>query len=222
MTGDLSLFKRAMIEATCEIYDEQCSSLPLPPVSRRHKRRLAAMGVPVSALPIKYRLVAALVAALLLLTGCTLFHEEIRGLWLRFYDGCVQVSGEQDNKDAPKIIETLYAPTYLPEGFVEVPHERVQLNTFFSMEWRPADASAYIEYSQRTQRNDGLLIDTDRTLRAKLQHGDITILKFENNNYQCYVWSHYGYVFNISTETPMSDETALAIIDSLEILENPQ
>lgn len=214
MTGDLSLFKRAMIEATYEIYDEQCSSLPLPPVSRRHKRRLAAMGVPVSALPIKYRLIAALVAALLLLTGCTLFHEEIHGLWLRFCDSIVDVRGATDGTALPKTIETLYEPTYLPEGFAETNRILVGSSSC-EIKYQPADYSVCLSYSQRTILSTTLLISTKDATVSTLTTESLEIMKVQNKWSNHYVWAKDGYLFSIQAPLSMNDDEILRLIDSL-------
>lgn len=215
MKGDLRLLKRAMIEATCETYDEQCRSLPVPSVSRRHKRRLAAMGVPVSSFPIKHRLIAALVAALLLLTGCAVFHEAIRGLWLRFYDGFLQVSGVMDDTDMPKTIEKLYEPTYLPEGFAET--ERIWVTDVrCEIIYQPTDCSLYLCYSQQVIKGNNFAINTDKATVSTLTTGSFEIMKVEGKVFTSYTWKNSEYLFYIQTPLSMEDEEVLRLIDSLQ------
>ncbi len=214
MKGDLSLFKRAMIEATCEIYDEQCSSLPLPPVSRRHKRRLAAIGVPVSGASTSMRFVAILVAVLFFLAGCGVFRDEICGMLLSRFEGFVRVDYQVEH-NAPKKLETLYLPSVLFEEYTEFLQTRVLYDSYYHSEWISADRCQIIKYSQETQYLGGMLIDTVTTKRYPLQHGDLKILKFENADYHFYVWKDKGYVFSLYTKLLMSDAEIFAIIDSL-------
>lgn len=63
------------------------------------------------------RVVALLVAALLLLTGCAVvYHEEIFGFFKEISDSAIRFTAEVENEPLKKI-EEIYELSYLPEGY---------------------------------------------------------------------------------------------------------
>ena len=132
--SDRALLRQAFIDATIELADE-CATGERIECSARHRKRLRSMGISVG-LSERTKILIALIAAALLLTGCAVFREQIAGLILSFGDGFVSVEGNVD-PDAPREIEHAYVASYIPDGFAEA--ERVEEWYKVETVWKNAD-----------------------------------------------------------------------------------
>ena len=78
--------------------------------------------------------IAAIVAISLLLTSCAayVFREEIAGLWISIFEDRMHIEGAGDSDITE--IETVYLPTYIPEG-LRLDHEENESRSVFRV-WK--------------------------------------------------------------------------------------
>lgn len=98
---NMELFKQALIEATCNVYDRELALCEQDiKCSRRHYAKMRKiLGVTIlpatsRKMQIKRRVLAALIAAVMLLTGCTAYayREEIKKFIETVLDDYIRVS----------------------------------------------------------------------------------------------------------------------------------
>ncbi len=110
------LFKLALIEGLSNRIDRQIADCTEDVVTSASHNRAMSKIVKGSSLCIK-KIIAILVAAVLLLTGCAVvYRQEIRSFIEEIYESFMTLKyseGGDENKD----IEDVYELTYLPEGY---------------------------------------------------------------------------------------------------------
>ena len=124
---NMKLFQQALWEATGNVYDRELAECTEDAkCSRRHYAKMrrilgvAVLPATTRTIRIKRRVIAALVAAVLLLTGCTVYayREEIREFIETVFEDYVRVTyhdGEEDPVEAT--ISEYYTLGYVPEGY---------------------------------------------------------------------------------------------------------
>ena len=209
MTESRMLLKQAFIDATLELSDE-CYTEERIRYSALHRKRLRSMGIS-TGISGRAKLLIAIIAAAILLTGCAIFREEIKGLILSFGDGFLNVEGEV-NPDAPKEIEHAYVATYIPEGFVEVEREEewYQVKTV----WENANGDS-IEIYQDVIYGSGFGADTKYSETSKIELEQFDVFNIEGKGYSIYYWSDNLYVFQLQALPRLDKDAALNIIKGL-------
>ena len=159
--------------------------------------------------------VAVIIAIILsaLLTSCAayVFREEIAGLWISLFDDHMHVEGAGDSEITK--IETVYLPTYIPEG-----HPLV----------REEDCLAYVyrvwetDHTIVTYRQDPIIsssiIDSEDADYEVIELGGYTVHKLIKDNVIQLIWRQEDYVMRITTENLGYEET-LKIFESIERIE---
>lgn len=208
--SDRALLRQAFIDATLRLADE-CYTEEKIKYSPLHRKRLRSMGIS-TGISGRAKLLIALIAAAILLTGCAIFREEITGLILTFGDGFVNVEGEV-NPDAPKEIEHAYVATYIPEGFVEVEREEewYQVKTV----WQNAEGTQ-IKLIQGTLEGSVVSLDIEKNLYNKISYNDSEILAYKHSDVcYSYICSTNMYIFDLTVYGFLPDATILEIFDNL-------
>ena len=211
MNDDRSLFKQALIDATLEISDDLSDGKRVK-YSAQHRKRMRSMGVSVG-LPTRAKILVILVAAAILLTGCAVFREQIVGLIFSFSHKFVFINGVA-NPDAPKEIEQIYVPTYLPEGFTEA--ERDEKWNKVKTVWRNENGD-YIQVLQVVIHGVKFKIKHEHTESSKIiKLEQFDLYNTEISNYSFFIWSDGFYAFEIKTNYIIDQSTAIDIIESME------
>ena len=206
--SDRALLRQAFIDATLELADE-CATGEAIDCSVRHRKRLRSMGISVG-LANRTKILIALIAAAVLLTGCAVFREQIAGLLLTFGNGFVNIEGS--TSDAPIEIEHAYVATYLPEGFVEV--ERVEEWYQVKTVWENANGDS-IEIYQDVIYGSGFAADTKYSEISKIELEQFDVFNIEGKGYSIYYWSDNLYVFQLQALPRLDKDAALNIIKGL-------
>lgn len=206
--SDRALLRQAFIDATLELADE-CATGETIDCSARHRKRLRSMGISVG-IANRTKILIALIAAAVLLTGCAVFREQIAGLLLTFGNGFVNIEGS--TSDAPREIEHAYTATYLPEGFVEV--ERVEEWYKVETVWKNADGEQIYLLQWII---DGAIFDADTKYSeySKIELEQFDVFNIEGEGYSIYYWSDNSYMFQLQALPRLDKETALNIIKGL-------
>ena len=208
--SDRALLRQAFIDATLELADE-CATGEAIDCSVRHRKRLRSMGISVG-LANRTKILIALIAAAVLLTGCAVFREQIAGLILSFGDGFVSVEGSID-PDAPREIEHAYAATYVPEGFVEV--ERVEESFYNRTKWVNEEEGQYFVLAQETMHSFSQNIEAASSKTTKIYYDGYSILKIEAKGVFFYYLGYEGYVLSITADFDIDNYTLTLLLDGL-------
>ena len=209
MTECKLLFRQALIDATIELADD-LQDVKRIGYSAEHRKRMRSMGIAIG-LSTRAKILIALIAAAILLTGCAVFREHITGLLLSFGDGFVNIEGEV-NPNAPKEIEHAYVATYVPEGFTQV--EREEDWDLVTTVWESSNGSR-IELTQGVLAGVTFDADTKYAENSKIESNGMTIFTVLGNEYSIYFWSNELYAFKLRTNFNANEETIVEIINNL-------
>ena len=162
------------------------------------------------------RVACVIITLLLALTSVTFGVKAIREAVIDFFVETFEkfsIVGFKD-EDIPennKIIETYYAPTYLPEGYELKIDEKV----FTYRRKRYIKGDDYVEIRQLTLQQLSLYIDTETsTTESVLILGKKGYYTNKNGTGLLY-WSDFDYSYFIQTESTLKKEDLVQIAESM-------
>lgn len=227
---DKVLFKKALMEAVSNKFENELGQCyEDASFSKRHekamRRILSTSGKPsfgnIKKAQSKKRLIAALVAALILLIGGLTVYAK-RDAVIRFVEQIfekfsrVSYQEEQDDETAiPDTIEKEFIPAYIPEGF-ELQEYDSSLNSV-QIKWQSSNGQfIWFEQSIIGEVYD---YDNDHSSFEKRTAGDYNIYVVHYESIIIYLWSDgkYSYSINCSPELPF--ETISQMILSVKVKE---
>lgn len=161
------------------------------------------------------RVVALLVAALLLLTGCAVvYHEEIYSFITRITDISVDYTVE-DADTTLKAVEEIYELTYLPDGYTlteSVNLTNVIYNTYNNDEGKQLIFTQFLT-----------------TVKGSMSNENSTINYYTVKNYEVieliidvsysYIWNNGRYLMNLNSPDRISMEELEMIMDGIVVRE---
>ena len=213
---DRELFAKALEEAICSRFDKIIADSPMSvDCSERHKARMAEIIEGADARPGRLnraKLIAALIAAALLLTGCTLyvFRNQIKGFVEYIYSTYISV--RSDEASNAEMITEVYRLTYVPEGYELVKERKTAVQVFYR--WENADGRQ-LEFVQ--YHLGEFHIDTDNGYSKVIQHNGIDIYCRESKRVYNYVWRIGDNLFNLISHNELDVETVSKILDGMVI-----
>ena len=135
--SEKKLFAQAVAEGLVEKYDAQIATIDENVVcSTRHTKRMKqilAGQTPTHNRISKKTIGAILLAAALLLTGCTahVFRNEIRDFFVKAYDSFVKVTFDPEQQGGKGSIEVAYHLSYVMEGYELVSEEAASTDIIY-------------------------------------------------------------------------------------------
>ena len=224
-SDEMRLFQQALWEATANVYERELAEWPEDvKCSRRHYAKMRKiLGVTIlpatsRKMKIKRRVVAALIAAVLLLTGCTTYayREEIREFIETIFDDYVRVSYRDTEEPInTTAITEYYTLGYVPEGYeLTKTYEKPMQSKY---DWTNCD-SAYITLEQC--RVDSALFGMD----SEVENWDVVQIGnrkvyFRAPNVYCYMWNDGVYAYLITTSQEWNEQEISRMIESLKVKE---
>lgn len=224
-SDEMRLFQQALWEATANVYERELAEWPEDAkCSRRHyaqmRKILGVTILPATSrkMQIKRRIVAALVAAVLLLTGCTTYayREEIREFIETVFEDYIRVT-YHDGEDpaAMATIEEYYTLGYVPEGYeLTINYERPMQSKY---KWTNSQGE-YIILEQ--SHVDSTLFVMDNKI------GDWNVLQIGNYKMNCclsdvyyYLWNDGVYAYRLTTSELLEEQELSRIIENLQVKE---
>ncbi|MBQ3489433.1 MAG: DUF4367 domain-containing protein [Clostridia bacterium] len=125
---------------------------------------------------------------------------------------------EEDVQNAPAVIETVYAPTYIPEGY-EFDYYEMNINGKISeFQWLGPEGYK-ICFTQYTFSGKHL-IDIEDTAYVEFYHNDTRFLYWTKYGMVEYLWHTDEYLFTLIIQQHFSDEEHWKIINSIEEYKN--
>ena len=224
-SSNMQLFQKAIWEATCNVYERELAACePDVKCSRRHYARMrkilgvAVLPATTRAAKIKRCVIAALVAAVLLLTGCTVYayREEIRTLMETIFDDHVEAKyNEGEELPTEATIVEYYTLGYVPEGYeLTKMFERPSQTKY---RWSGQDG-AYILLEQC--HVDSGLFGMDNEIQGweVMQIGNHNVHHRASDAYY-YLWNDGVYAYRLTTSELWNEQVLGTMIDNLRIKE---
>ncbi len=161
------------------------------------------------------RLIAALVAAALLLVGCTayVYRKQIGSFVETIFDEWIRVDFEDDSGEYINVIEDVYELSFIPEGY-ELDVESVddvgvtyiyydENNNFIMYDQTPLGASNTLD------------IDNDTNEVSVFEHNEIEIYVRVNETTRHYIWRDENYMMSLVCSNIIQENEVLKIIDGI-------
>ena len=162
--------------------------------------------------------IALLVAAVLLLAGCSayVYRDEIRDFIEEIYDKHIKITYDRGEQPSSGVeITENYTLTYLPEGYFSV-------SEFYSSTgnvciWQNSEGG-YIIFEQRPLNRTSHVVDGESGATSMIKHNDYD-LYYRTTEDHSYIWNDGKYALKISASMPLSEEEVIAIIEGIETVE---
>ena len=213
---DRELLIKAFEEAISNQFDKVIAeSTATSECSEQHKARMKAIIDEANAAQAKCinrtKLIAALVAAALLLTGCTLYvlRNKIKCFIEYIYGTHVCVASEDEIVTGK--ITKFYKLYYVPEGY-EMVHERVSVAQVF-YRWENSDGKR-IQFIQEPLEGK-FFIDIDKGYTKIVEHRGIIVYHRQSERAYNYAWCDEENCFSLVSYVELSREELVKILDGL-------
>lgn len=120
---------------------------------------------------------------------------------------------------APDIIQEVYFPTYVPEGFVEEYKEATVGRAVAS--WRNEDGSS-IFYTQNTIDDDprseaATSYNAEDAISEIILLGEYEVFRIKAKTYTMYIWTDHRYYYDLIVDDCIGEETMRKIFESIEL-----
>lgn len=222
-TADKELFGEALLEAMARKYDREMAACTESAVctDAHYQAMSRIIGVNVTGRTgrrcISRRAVVAIIlAAALLLSGCTIYvyRNKIWNFVERFYEKHIVVSVERNNlQRTSNTITEVYALTYVPEGYVMVEEQIVPIDVF--CQFKDGNNHSIIFKQKR--------LDTAQ-FYLDVQHQDAIIFDNEYkiyyrkvNNTHHYIWCDEKYAMIIQSDIALSEDVLTLMIQGITV-----
>lgn len=222
---NMKLFQQALWEATGNVYDRELAECTEDAkCSRRHYAKMrkilgvAVLPATTRAIKIKKRVIVALVAAVLLLTGCTVYayREKIREFIETVFEDYVRVTyhnGEEDPVEAT--ISEYYTLGYVPEGYELT--KTFELPVQAQYMWSGQDG-AYILLEQCHVDSGLFVMDNEIEGWEVMQIGNHNVHHCVSNAYY-YLWNDGVYAYRLTASESWGEQVLSDMIENLRIKE---
>lgn len=224
-SGEMLLLQKALWEASANVYERELAECEQDAkCSRRHYAKMRKiLGVTVlpatsRKMQIKRRIIAALVAAVLLLTGCTTYayREEIRAIIETIFDNHVEVKyNDKEQSTSADTIDKYYILGYVPDGYELT--KTYEQPSQCKYKWENAEG-AYIFLEQ--YHVDSVLAGMDDISKnwEIVQVGDRKIY-YRFSGAHCYFWNDGIYAYQLITSAQWEEQEVCDMIENIQVKE---
>ena len=161
--------------------------------------------------------VALLVAAALLLTGCSVYalSEDVRNFVEELFDEYVVVFFEEEEPYPEEYysIEEYYVMTWNPENYDKVFETRTRGTNI--VKWEKGDED-YLIFSQKAIAGTASALDSEEgSVTYEIEIGGHTVHCRDGEENHYYVWNDGRYVFTISGSQALDEQTLTDMMASI-------
>ena len=213
--NNIALFKLALTEGLSNRIDRQISEctedvVTSPAHDRAMNKIITASERRSSSSARLKRVIAILVAAALLLTGCAvIYREQIKDFIEEIYESFLALNYE-DNVGTDEEIKDVYKPTYLPDGYSL---EKGKIHSTKIKYTYKNFAGNKISYEQRVLDAVVFYADVESGYREVLDGiAGYDIYCKETNEHIYYIWNDGKYMFKLTVDSAISIEELELII----------
>ncbi len=202
------LFAKALGEALSREYREELADCTeTAECSLSHYKKMSKIlefnVVPESMrLSFKKKLVIAILAAALLLAGCTavVFRNEIKGLFEEVFDTFIAATYDEGRDSTGAIITEYYKPTYLPTGYALDDEIISPAQAIYRYK---EDSGYFLKFEQILIGGCGYIFDNDNVETLIVEIGELNVYYRFSSEYYHYVWTDGVYVFRLTSQYEM-------------------
>lgn len=218
--NDRELFKKALSEAMAQKYDEElaeceenaiCSQKHYDKMQKiigrnicRQKKRLT-----------KKSLIAIIVAAALLLTGCTaayIYRDEIRDFVEEIYEEFIKLTYDDEEQNPVGGIKEQYELTYVPEGYEKTNEKITSLYIYYEYENGEGEK---ITFRQNALDGTNYGVDNEDGYTTIFAYGEINIYCRTLNSTHHYIWNDGKYALSIDSTVLITENEFVKIIENV-------
>lgn len=225
MTAEKQLFKSAILEALSQKYEQELAECREDAkCSKEHYLRISEItGIPLARVMGKQRslrrtFVAVLIAAALLLAGCTayVYRNAIKDFFEEVYDTHIKLSYSGEQTDNELYIKEFYSLSYVPEGYQLVSELKNAL--YVKYMWKSQTGNTLV-FEQSLIKESDFFLDSNAENMLCTEYNGISVYLRSSNNVWLYFWNDGKYAMSIDSEQKFSDDELEKIIDGIVILE---
>ena len=218
------LFQQAIFEGLSQRYEEELAeNTENADCSKKHIARMRRFfkllrSGTTTAKRLKRVLAAALIAAAVLLAGCTvyIFRGSVWESVVKIYKDHIEISFNRDHMGNDKPLEDIYSLGYMPEGY-EFKTDRSTPGTICRV-WKNADENS-IGFEQYSLFHTDIRLNNEDGSTTIFECGEWEIYcrQYEDSCY--YIWIDRDYYLIISIRGNVPREEVERIIESIEVKE---
>lgn len=219
------IFSRAIVDGFEEKYREgiALSAFESAAFSHTHARRMSSIlgnrvkYVPDKRTKIKRAALAALIAAAILLAGCTtvVYKEQIGEFFTTVYETYIKGSFVNEENANDQIIEDFYIPTYIPDGYQTVKEQN--LDSYMRYEFNN-DNGAVLIFEQATIDSADFFINNEDGYTNSITFDEKIVYSRVSNGTYAYIWNNEKYAFSLYCDTDISEEEIKRIIEGIKMI----
>lgn len=216
--NEKALFQNALTDAYSQIYDRELldsdenaqatedHKLKIRQIindSLRHEKQIL----------VKKAIIGILVAALLLLIGCTAYiHRNTIGKYIEeFYDKHMKITVAHESNTSD-MIAVYYAPTYIPDGYSANKELYTTAGSYYR--WSNSEGQA-ITFEQYPPSRINHLLDSESGETTIWIYENIEIYRRENGASHTYIWSNNNGSFKMVLSSDLPEGEVCLIINSM-------
>ena len=218
---NMMTLKKAFIDALNEKYREELSARNnVITCSAEHKRRIRRI---INGSPIvssrnrkgKKILIALLIAAILLLTGCGIYitRKQVGDFFMVFRNGNIEGYFQAHDYDPNAVISDIYTIGRLPDGYKE--EKTYRLEQHIETRWKNELGDEIVFFQKIYNSSSAYFINGEQGEESVLHINDVTIYVRRFDRYDIYIWGNGVYVFKIATSYDFSDDEMTDLINSI-------
>ena len=225
MTAEKQLFKSAILEALSQKYEQELAECREDAkCSKEHYLRISEItGIPLARVMGKRRslrrtFVAVLIAAALLLAGCTayVYRNTIKDFIEEFYDNYIKVSYTEEQPKNESCIKDTYSLSYVPEGYHLVREVKNEVCVQYAWESKNGDT---LIFEQSLINESDFFLDSDAEDMQCIEYNGVFVYLRMFDDLWLYLWNDGIYGMSIASEQKLSDEVLEKIINGVVISE---
>ncbi len=217
MNTDLELFKQALSEGlNLRIQSGITSCTEKLICSKEHRAAMAAILGGTYKKPLfwsstRTKIAAILVAAMMLLAGCTvLYKDEIRDFIEHIYEEYIEVTFSDGGNEKIKI-EEVYELTYIPDGYVL---ENTHISNL-AIQYTYINSNKDEFYFQQNRLEAYFGFDSESGYSKFTTVNNINVYHKQTPYYNNYLWNDGKYAMLITSTNELSSEELQKIIEGI-------
>ncbi len=210
------LFAKALSDAFASRVEEELAGCNEDDAcSLSHYRKMSKIlgfnVVPEKILSLRKRIAIVVLAAALLLVGCTaiVFGDEIKTLFEKIFDTHVFATYDEEERSNGSVITEFYVPTYVPEGYELISKNVSPIRVIYKFENDSGKALMFEQYLMNGVKHR---FDNETGGSQIIQIDDYKIYYRISGLRHSYVWSDYKYTLVLSLDCDLSYDELYRIV----------
>lgn len=218
--SDKRLFIQALSEGIVKKYDEEIiTSDENAKCTSQHYKKLSAITgykVTLDRHRAKKTWIAIIIAAALLLTGCTVYayRNEIRDFFVEIYESFIKLTFDKEQNGGNETMDQAYYPSYILEGYTL--NNEVSTPIMILYEYANSSGEVLI-FEQFLLDGSNYMLDAERGGTLLLIVNDQDVYYRYTDKLHHYIWNNGKYAFTINSSVKLKDEDIEYMIKEIKL-----